>query len=131
MTRIAIVCSFMQPGDVGDRITLTDVDIRAMHGGDGHEDGDVLLLHAYTLPLTCLLQGVGVVTTRAHAASNLLASRELPAPPAPCSSGERVRQLSASDTVGDMIGDMLRVMTRPSSSTIPELMLLDYTTLVV
>ena len=48
-----------------------------MHAADGHEDSDV---------------SVDVVTTRSQAASKLLASVELPAPPATSNSGEKVRE---------------------------------------
>ena len=72
-------------GDLPHRIALTDADIRAMHAADGHEDGDV---------------PVDVVATRSQAASKLLASWELPAPPATSNSGEKVRELS--DTVDDI-----------------------------
>ncbi len=59
-----------------------------MHAADGHEDGDVL---------------VDVVTTRSQAASKLRASGELPAPATTSNSGEKVRELSVSDTADDMI----------------------------
>jgi hypothetical protein len=82
----------MQPGDVPHRIALTDADIRAMHGADGHEDGDV---------------PVDVVTTRSQAVSKLRTSGELPAPSATSNSGEKVQELSVSNRVGNMIDDML------------------------
>ncbi len=82
-----------------------------MHAADGDEDEDV---------------PVDVFTTLAQAASKLLVSGKLPALPATFNSGVKVRELSVSDRVDDMINDMLGGMKRPSSSSSPELMLEDY-----
>jgi hypothetical protein len=95
-------------GNVPRRIALTDADIRAMHAADGHEDGDV---------------PINVVTTRSQAASKLRASGELPAPSATSNSGDKVRELSVSNRVGSMIGDMLGGEQQAASS---KLMLQDY-----
>ncbi len=62
-----------------------------MHAADGHEDGDV---------------PIDVVTTHSQVASKLRASGELPAPSATSNSGEKVRGLSVSNRVGNMIDDM-------------------------
>ena len=50
------ILPFMQSEDVPHRIALTDVDIRAMHAANSHEDGDV---------------SIGVVTTRSQTVSKL------------------------------------------------------------
>jgi hypothetical protein len=69
------ILSFMHPGDVPHRITLTDADIRAMHAADDHEDSDVT---------------VDVVTTRSQTSSKLCVSGELSAPAATSNSWEKV-----------------------------------------
>jgi hypothetical protein len=101
------ILPFKQPGDVPHKIALTDTDICVMHTADDHEDNDV---------------SVDVVTTRSQVASKLRTSGELPAPSAPSNSGEKVRELSASNKVGSMTDDMLGGEQVASS----KLMLQDY-----
>jgi hypothetical protein len=59
---------------------------------------------------------IDVVTTRSQAASKLRASGELSAPSATSNSGEKVRELSVSNRVGSMIGDMLGGEQQAASS---------------